>query len=54
MGVELGQITVASIVLPLLWWVHRQENLSQKLVPVGSILTCMAGGYWLLERTVLS
>lgn len=53
MGVELGQITVASIVLPLLWWLHRQENLSQKLVPIGSILTCMAGGYWLLERTVL-
>jgi hydrogenase/urease accessory protein HupE len=53
LGVELGQITVASLVLPLLWWVHRQENLSQKLVPVGSVLTCLAGGYWLLERTVL-
>lgn len=53
MGVELGQITVASMVLPLLWWIHRQESLSQKLVPIGSILTCMAGGYWLLERTVL-
>lgn len=53
LGVELGQITVASLVLPLLWWVHRQENLGQKLIPVGSILTCMAGGYWLFERTVL-
>ncbi|NOU23377.1 MAG: HupE/UreJ family protein [Methyloglobulus sp.] len=53
LGVELGQITVASLILPLLWWIHRQENLSQKLVPVGSILTCMAGGYWLFERTVL-
>lgn len=54
MGVELGQITVATIVLPLLWWIHRQEKLNQKLVPVGSVLTCMAGGYWLIERTLLN
>jgi hydrogenase/urease accessory protein HupE len=54
LGVELGQITVASIVLPLIWWLHGKEKISQYLVPVGSILTCLAGSYWLLERTVLS
>jgi hydrogenase/urease accessory protein HupE len=53
LGVELGQITVAAIVLPLVWWLHRQEKISKYLVPVGSVLTCLAGGYWLLERTVL-
>jgi hydrogenase/urease accessory protein HupE len=54
LGVEVGQITVASIVLPLIWWLHGKERINKYLVPVGSILTCLAGGYWLLERTVLS
>ena len=54
LGVELGQITVASVVLPLIWWLHSKEKISQYLVPVGSVLTCLAGGYWLLERTILS
>jgi hydrogenase/urease accessory protein HupE len=53
LGVELGQITVAAIVLPLVWWLHGKAQISRFLVPVGSILTCLAGGYWLLERTVL-
>ena len=53
LGVELGQITVAAIVLPLIWWLHGQERMSRFLVPVGSILTCIAGSYWLFERTVL-
>jgi hydrogenase/urease accessory protein HupE len=53
LGVETGQITVASIVLPLIWWLHGKEKISRYLVPVGSVLTCLAGGYWLLERTVL-
>jgi hydrogenase/urease accessory protein HupE len=54
LGVELGQITVASIALPALWWMQSQAALSPKIVPVGSILTCLAGSYWLLERTVLN
>jgi hydrogenase/urease accessory protein HupE len=53
LGVELGQITVAAIVLPLIWWLHGKTKISRFLVPVGSVLTCLAGGYWLLERTVL-
>ncbi|MSS76178.1 MAG: HupE/UreJ family protein [Methyloglobulus sp.] len=54
LGVELGQITVASIVLPLIWWLHGKKKISKYLVPFGSVLTCLAGGYWLLERTILS
>lgn len=54
LGVELGQITVAAIVLPIIWWLHNKELTSRYLVPTGSTLTCLAGTYWLLERTVLS
>ena len=54
LGVELGQITVASLVLPLIWWLHKKKNVDRYLVPTSSLLTCLAGGYWLLERTLLS
>jgi hydrogenase/urease accessory protein HupE len=54
LGVELGQITVAAIVLPIIWWLHSKASVEKYLVPVGSVLTCLAGGYWLLERTLLS
>ncbi len=54
LGVELGQIAVASIVLPVIWRLHKLEKIDRYLVPAGSALTCLAGGYWLLERTVLS
>ncbi len=54
LGVELGQIAVASIVLPLIWWLHKKERIERFMVPVGSFLTCMAGGYWLIERTLLN
>lgn len=54
LGVESGQIMIAAIVLPLIWWLHSQAQISRFLVPVGSILTCLAGAYWFLERTVLA
>jgi len=54
LGVETGQIVIASIVLPLIWWLHGKANIERYLVPVGSALTCLAGGYWLLERTILA
>lgn len=52
-GVELGQIAVAALVLPLIWRLHGQKQIDRYLVPVGSALTSLAGGYWLLERTIL-
>lgn len=54
LGVELGQIAIACLALPLIWWLHKQENIDRYVVPIGSVLTCLAGGYWLLDRTLLS
>ena len=53
LGVELGQLTVAALVLPCIWWCHKSPVFVRRLVPVGSALIVLAGGYWLLERTVL-
>lgn len=54
LGVELGQITVAAITLPIIWWLHTKPLIEPRLTPVCSTLACFAGGYWLVERTLLS
>lgn len=52
-GVELGQLAIAALVWPLLQWLRKRPGLTTKLVPVGSLLVAIAGGYWLIERTLL-
>ncbi|MSP27288.1 MAG: HupE/UreJ family protein [Methylococcales bacterium] len=54
LGVELGQITVAAVFLPIIWWLHKQPLIGPKLTPVCSIFASLAGAYWLIERTLLS
>jgi hydrogenase/urease accessory protein HupE len=54
LGVEIGQITVAAIVLPIIWWLHKKPLIEPKLTPVCSIFASVAGAYWLIERTLLS
>lgn len=53
-GVELGQLAVAALLWPLLQWLRSRPELTKKLVPVGSLLVAVAGGYWLIERTLLN
>ncbi|MDD1609193.1 MAG: HupE/UreJ family protein [Methylococcaceae bacterium] len=54
LGVEIGQITVAAIVLPIIWWLHNKPQIEPRLTPVCSVLASLMGGYWLIERTLLS
>ncbi len=53
LGVELGQIAIAALVLPLIWKLRQQPNFVVRYVPVCSLLIALAGGYWLIERTLL-
>jgi hydrogenase/urease accessory protein HupE len=53
LGVELGQIAVAAIVLPGLWQLRKKPEFVRRGVPALSILVTLAGFYWLLDRTVL-
>ena len=53
LGVELGQLLIAVVVLPLLWWTHRFPVFDRRGVPALSVLVGVAGLYWFLERTVL-
>jgi len=53
LGVEIGQIAVAALVLPLIWKLRRHPLFVIRYVPACSILVALAGGYWLIERTIL-
>ena len=52
LGVELGQIVVAAIVLPIVWQLRKNETFVRRGVPAFSALVAAAGLYWLLQRTV--
>lgn len=52
LGVELGQLAVAALVLPLIWKLKRGVSLQPRWVPACSILIMLAGGYWLAERVL--
>jgi hydrogenase/urease accessory protein HupE len=54
LGVELGQIAVAALVLPLILWMRSAPVFLRRTVPVCSALVVLAGTWWLLERTLLS
>lgn len=53
LGVELGQLAVAVIVLPLLWQLRTFTWFNRLGVPILSGIIAAIGFYWLLERTIL-
>lgn len=53
LGVETGQLCVAALVLPLIWKLRSSPSFLPRLVPLGSTVVVLAGGYWLLQRTLL-
>ena len=54
LGVEVGQIVIAAVVLPLLWRLQRNPVLAHRTTLVVSAAVALAGLYWLLERTVFA
>lgn len=54
LGVEVGQIAVAMVVLPVIWRLRRSEGFVRRAVPVLSGLVTVAGLFWLLQRTLFA
>jgi hypothetical protein len=52
LGVELGQLAIAALVLPLFLWVRQKPAFLARGVPALSLLIAAAGAYWLIERTL--
>jgi hydrogenase/urease accessory protein HupE len=53
-GVEIGQIAIAAVVLPVVWRLRKNEKFVTRGVPALSAAVAAAGLYWFLERTVLA
>jgi len=49
-GVEVGQLSVAALVLPVLWQLRKDPSFVHQWIPVGSVAVALAGGYWMVER----
>ncbi len=54
LGVEFGQLVIAAIFLGLLWQLRRFKPVEQYATPVISAVVIALGGWWLVERTLLS
>jgi hydrogenase/urease accessory protein HupE len=53
LGVELAQIAIASLVLPLVWRLEHHPAFALKHVPALSLLITFAGVYWFVARTLM-
>lgn len=53
LGIETGQITIATIVLPLIWLINNNLRFNYLFLKIVSSLVSLMGLYWFLERTIL-
>ncbi len=49
-GVEVGQLSVAALALPILWQLRKNPSFVHQWVPVCSCAVALAGSYWMVER----
>jgi hydrogenase/urease accessory protein HupE len=54
LGVETGQVAIASILLPAIWRLKKSPERSEKWVAVCSVLISLAGAGWLVARTLFA
>ena len=50
LGVEVGQIIVAAVALPIIWRLRKQDYFLRRAVPACSVLVAIAGGIWFVQR----
>jgi hydrogenase/urease accessory protein HupE len=50
LGVELGQVAIAALVLPLIWQLKNQPAFTLRYAPACSVIVSLAGSYWLIQR----
>jgi hypothetical protein len=50
LGVELGQVVIAALVLPVIWKLRAKPVFVARWVPVCSVLVALLGGYWFVQR----
>jgi hypothetical protein len=50
LGVEMGQIVVAAVVLPFIWKLREKPLFVRRAVPACSVAVALLGSYWLVQR----
>lgn len=50
LGVEIGQLLFATILLPILWYLQKYKFYNKKILPGISILIGLVGIIWIFER----
>jgi hydrogenase/urease accessory protein HupE len=50
LGVELGQIAVAALALPVIWQLRKSEFFLRKELPACSVVVALLGVYWFVQR----
>lgn len=50
LGVEIGQVAIAIVFLPLLWQLHKQAVFKSKLQPLMSVMVVLCGAFWVFTR----
>jgi hydrogenase/urease accessory protein HupE len=50
LGVELGQIAIAALVLPVIWKLRAKPGFITRWVPACSVVVTLLGGYWFVQR----
>ncbi len=50
LGVELGQLTIAAVALPVIWKLSRSPRFQTLYAPACSVAVLAAGGWWLAQR----
>jgi len=53
LGVELGQLVIAAIGLPIIWQLSKREWFTRRAVPICSVVIALAGAWWFVERVWL-
>ena len=54
LGVELGQISIAALVLPIVWQLRKNEAFVRRAIPALSAVVAALGLYWFLLRTAFA
>ena len=49
-GVELAQLLIMAVALPVLWLLSRQRTYARRVMPVLSVAIALTGGVWLIGR----
>ncbi|PYI87484.1 MAG: hypothetical protein DME26_06035 [Verrucomicrobia bacterium] len=54
LGVEIGQVLIATVLLPLIWQLRKWNPFLKWGVPACSSIVAAVGGYWLVQRIFLT